>query len=43
LPFTPIVADPLLRMDPATFRSGRMGLLLARFGGMGGPGDESPG
>jgi propionate CoA-transferase len=43
LPFTPIVADPLLRMDPATFRPGRMGLLRERFGGAGGPGEWGPG
>jgi propionate CoA-transferase len=33
LPFTPVVADPLLRMDAAIFHSGRMALLRQRFGG----------
>lgn len=31
LPFAPLVADPLPRMDSAIFRRGRMGLLRERF------------
>lgn len=34
LPFALLVADPLLRIDPAVFRSGRMGLLQERFRGI---------